>query len=172
MAEFNIEDVKKVLGNLREEIADSAGKRDAKESLASVLAVVVNTPDLLRENEKLGEAIDKNRKALTDIEADVSRETMSADTRIKELKAQVLTAETNLTRVERQIEFKIKELDVATEDILAKKRQVALEESSKIDEGVREKQKELDAITTKTDAAEARLKVFKENVARMNMSDV
>lgn len=172
MAEFNIKDVVKVLEKLKMEIEESGYKRDVKEDLAGVLEIVVNTPNLLRENDKLEATILKKRGELSDVESRVYSEVVVVDARILELKSQVLTAEANTADAQKESERKIREFGAECEATLSTKREQTFGEIERLDREIKDKNKELAFITSKTDAAEARLKVFKENVAKMNVSDM
>lgn len=171
MAEFNIADVKKVLEKLKLEIVDSVYKQDAKEDLVSVLEVVVNTPNLLKENDKLAVAILKKRTELGDIEAMVDREAAIANTRMQELKEHVLAEETETAMRQGEEQSKRQDNIKETDREVNRYKEIGEEKKGEIAREVAEAKEKLDNITTETDAAQARLKLFKENVANMNVAD-
>ncbi len=171
MSEFGIADAKTIAKKLEESIKNSTDNTQENEDLLGLINVLLNMPNLLREKKTLDNAISKNRGILDTIEAEVSRETIAADSRIKELKAQVLAEEARLTDVANETNQSIREITERHNIVIDKETIRATEEIKVIRNKVKVEEEELASITSETDAAKARLKIFQENVAKMNVSD-
>lgn len=170
--EFNISEVKVVRSELLEAITESEETNSKKQRLLSLLDIIINTPKLVEENRKLLAVIDRNRTILTALEDAVSQEEGVTSKRIATLQRQVFDEETRLSNTEKEVDGKIKAVVAAGEEVLTRKRQDVLDESAKIDVGVKEKRDELAKVTTEVDTARAELRAFKENVAKMKVFDM
>jgi len=165
MPNFKIEDAQKVLDRLKTEIGDSEKWRTEKEELVGLLSMVVNMPNLIKENKTLETAINKNRTMLTAIEDEVTEKKIWSKGRHKVLDAEVLASETRVTEEGNNAAQAIADikdnLDNQTQEYQAN----AGKQMRECDDQIKDKKEELSRITGECDAAENRLRLFKENVA-------
>lgn len=172
MSEFGVADAKLIAKRLEEEIKDSSDNTQEKEDLVGLINILINMPNLLNEKKKLDDAISKNRGILKGLEETVDSKEKEAGDRIAELNKQVLASETNLSNVVRDNNAKIQENTIDTDGEVSAYKEKGEGKKRAINREVQEAEEMRDKIITKTAAAESRLKLFQENVAKMNVADM
>jgi len=167
MPEFKIENAEAVLVRLKAEVGDSEKWRKEKEELIGLLSIMVNMPNLLKEKDTIDKAIDKNRTLLTDVEAEVSEKKEWAKERKSALDKEILGHETRVTVSKRDADSIIADTQDNLNEQVKAFQANAGGQMREAQEKVDAKKEELARITEECDAAENRLRLFKENVAKI-----
>jgi hypothetical protein len=165
--EAAIRNAKEVVSRLNKEIKESTEDTQEKEDLAGILNVVINMPNLLKEQKQLNDAIGRSRDTLTSLEDDVKKEKGETAVMLSSLRKTVLDEETHVSDVKQE---KAKELEI----MAVEHGKTLSDERSKMEAGIKIMQdrgaaekKKYDDMKTELGAMEAKLKTFKSTVASM-----
>ncbi len=169
--EFDITDAKIVRDRLNDEIlsaiAETESSNSKKQGLLELLDIIISKPNLIKENETLNKAIDKNRGMLEGLEYKFISETKHTNERIAVLQNQVLNEETRFTEIQNSNNAEIKEMAKEHSKTKTEMRNQLAEEMEDINNSVEKAKDRREEIITETAEMEAKLKLFKEKVANM-----
>jgi len=166
---LDIADARKVLNELKKEIASSEEETSEKEELAGLLEIVVKMPDLIREKENIDKAITKNRHLMEDAQRKLADKTKEVDKRMSAIENELVSAETNLTKAQANSRAKIKEAREDSADEVNRIKASAEAEKADIRVKVKDEIKLLEKAKGETDTIKAELRQFKVKVAEMNV---
>lgn len=165
--EFGIADAKIIAKRLAEEIKTSSDNTQEKEDLVSMINMLINMPNLLKEKLAIEGAIGKNRDKLTKFENDVKREEEETAVILARLRQHVLDSETHASEIEKSNSAEIKQMQIEHGDILSEERNKAKAQIDSIHKGVEDETARAALVRTELGKMEAKLNAFKDTVAGM-----